>query len=192
MKLHFEDNLDYQQAAIESTVSLFSGQDICRTEFTVSQIGPQRLTGMEESTLGVGNRLQLLDDELLDNLKEIQLKNGLRPTDSLASGDFTVEMETGTGKTYVYLRTIFELNKRYGFTKFMIVVPSVAIKEGTYKTLQITREHFENLYPMAKGYEYFLYDSSKLGQVRNYATSTNIQIMVVTVGAINKKDVNNL
>jgi len=196
MKLHFEDNLDYQQAAIEATIALFSGQDICRTEFTVSQIsdpgGQQRLTGMEESTLGIGNRLQLLDDEILDNLKEIQLKNGLRPSDSLASGDFTVEMETGTGKTYVYLRTIFELNKRYGFTKFMIVVPSVAIKEGTYKTLQITREHFENLYPMAKGYEYFLYDSSKLGQVRNYATSTNIQIMVVTVGAINKKDVNNL
>ena len=192
MKLHFEDNLDYQQAAIESTVSLFRGQDICRTEFTVSQIGPQRLTGMEESTLGVGNRLQLLDDELLDNLKEIQLKNGLRPTDSLASGDFTVEMETGTGKTYVYLRTIFELNKRYGFTKFMIVVPSVAIKEGTYKTLQITREHFENLYPMAKGYVYFPYDGSKPGSVREYATSTNIQIMVVTVGAINKKDVNNL
>ncbi len=196
MKLHFEDNLDYQQAAIESTVALFGGQDICRTEFTVSQIshpsGQQRLTGMEESTLGVGNRLQLLDDELLDNLKEIQLKNGLQPSGSLASGDFTVEMETGTGKTYVYLRTIFELNKRFGFTKFMIVVPSVAIKEGTYKTLQITREHFENLYPMAKGYEYFLYDSSKLGQVRNYATSTNIQIMVVTVGAINKKDVNNL
>jgi type III restriction enzyme len=196
MKLHFEDNLDYQLAAIESTVNLFRGQDICRTEFTVSKLthpaGQMKFAGMEESTLGVGNRLQLLDDELLENLKEIQFKNGLRPTDSLASGDFTVEMETGTGKTYVYLRTIFELNKRYGFTKFMIVVPSVAIKEGTYKTLQITREHFENLYPMAKGYEYFLYDSSKLGQVRNYATSTNIQIMVVTVGAINKKDVNNL
>lgn len=196
MKLHFEDNLDYQQAAIESTVALFLGQDINRTEFTVSKLahpaGQLKLTGMEESTLGTGNRLQLLDDELLDNLKEIQFKNGLRPTESLASGDFTVEMETGTGKTYVYLRTIFELNKRYGFTKFMIVVPSVAIKEGTYKTLQITREHFENLYPMAKGYEYFLYDSSKLGQVRNYATSANIQIMVVTVGAINKKGVNNL
>ena len=141
---------------------------------------------------GIGNRLQLLDDELLENLKNIQLRNGLRPSDSLAGGDFTVEMETGTGKTYVYLRTIFELNKRYGFTRFMIVVPSVAIKEGTYKTLQITRDHFENLYPNAKGYEYFLYDSRKLGQVRNYATSPNIQIMVVTVGAINKKDVNNL
>ncbi len=196
MKLHFEDNLDYQLAAIESTVNLFRGQDINRTEFTVSKLshpaGQMKLSGMEESSLGIGNRLQLLDDELLDNLKEIQLKNGLAPTESLASGDFTVEMETGTGKTYVYLRTILELNKRYGFSKFMIVVPSVAIKEGVYKTLQITREHFENLYPMAKGYEYFLYDSGKLGQVRNYATSTTIQIMVVTVGAINKQSVNNL
>jgi len=191
MKLHFEDNLDYQKTAIEAVSDLFCGQDINRTEFTVSKLvdptGQLKLAGMEESTLGIGNRLQLLDDELLENLKRIQLRNGLRPSDSLASGDFTVEMETGTGKTYVYLRTIFELNKRYGFTKFMIVVPSVAIKEGTYKTLQITRDHFENLYPNAKGYEYFLYDSRKLGQVRNYATSPNIQIMVVTVGAINKK-----
>jgi type III restriction enzyme len=195
MKLHFEDNLDYQHAAIESVADLFKGQDICRTEFTVTynpEPSAQGTLGIAESELGVGNRLQLLDDEILENMRAIQLRNGLPPSDSLASGDFTVEMETGTGKTYVYLRTIFELNKRYGFTKFMIVVPSVAIKEGTYKTLQITREHFENLYPIAKGYEYFLYDSSKLGQVRNFATSSNIQIMVVTVGAINKKDVNNL
>jgi type III restriction enzyme len=95
-------------------------------------------------------------------------------------------METGTGKTYVYLRTVFELNQRYGFTKFVVVVPSVAIKEGVNKTLQITREHFESLYPGAKGYEFFQYDSDKLGQVRNFATSPNIQIMVITVGAINK------
>jgi len=189
MKLHFEDNLDYQKAAIEAVADLFCGQDINRTEFTVSS---SKQMNWLESTLGIGNRLQLLDDELLENLKGIQLGNGLRPSDSLVSGDFTVEMETGTGKTYVYLRTIFELNKRYGFTKFLIVMPSVAIKEGTYKTLQITRDHFENLYPNAKGYEYFLYDSRKLGQVRNYATSPNIQVMVVTVGAINKKDVNNL
>ncbi|RCI81268.1 restriction endonuclease subunit R [Brucella anthropi] len=100
-------------------------------------------------------------------------------------------METGTGKTYVYLRTIFELNKRFGFTKFVIVVPSVAIKEGVYKTLQITEDHFKGLYS-GQPFEYFLYDSSKLGQVRNFATSPTIQIMVVTVGAINKKDVNNL
>ncbi|MGO8750458.1 MAG: type III restriction-modification system endonuclease, partial [Thermoguttaceae bacterium] len=92
---------------------------------------------------------------------------------------------TGTGKTYVYLRTVFELNRRYGFTKFVIVVPSVAIKEGVYKTLQITEEHFRTLYANVP-FDYFLYDSAKLGQVRNFATSPHIQVMVVTVGAINK------
>lgn len=195
MKLHFEDDLDYQQSAIESVVNLFKGQEISRSEFTVTyrpESGPQHSLGLDESALGIGNRLKLIDEEILENLRSIQLSNGLRPSDSLSSGDFTVEMETGTGKTYVYLRTIFELNKSYGFSKFVIVVPSVAIKEGTYKTLQITQDHFEGLYPKAKGYEYFLYDSSKLGQVRNFATSSNIQIMVTTVGAINKKDVNNL
>lgn len=194
MKLHFESNLDYQLQAIEAVCDLFRGQEICRTEFTVtmqaqtSSLAP----GYEEpSQLGVGNRLTLLDDELHQNLSDIQLRGGLPPSGSLASGDFTVEMETGTGKTYVYLRTIFELHKRYGFSKFVIVVPSVAIKEGTYKTLQITEDHFKALYAGVP-FEYFLYDSSKLGQVRNFATSSNIQIMVVTVGAINKKDVNNL
>jgi type III restriction enzyme len=100
-------------------------------------------------------------------------------------------METGTGKTYVYSRTIFKLNRRFGFTKFVIVVPSIAIKEGVYKSLQITEDHFRGLYAGVH-FEYFLYDSTKLGQVRNFATSPHIQIMVVTVGAINKKDVNNL
>jgi type III restriction enzyme len=193
MKLHFEPNLEYQHAAIEAVCDLFRGQETCRTEFTVTRdaLAAQQPLAFIQSDLGIGNRLKLLDDELLANLGNIQLRNGLRPSDSLASGDFTVEMETGTGKTYVYLRTIFELNRRYGFTKFVIVVPSVAIKEGVYKTLQITEEHFRALYANAP-FEFFLYDSSKLGQVRNFATSPHIQIMVVTVGAINKKDVNNL
>lgn len=193
MKLHFEANLDYQHAAIESVCDLFRGQEICRTEFTVTRdaTAAQQTMTFAQSELGIGNRLQLLDDEILENLRDTQLRNGLRPSASLASGDFTIEMETGTGKTYVYLRSIFELNRRYGFTKFVIVVPSVAIKEGVYKTLQITEEHFRSLYANTP-FEYFLYDSSKLGQVRNFATSPQIQIMVVTVGAINKKDVNNL
>ena len=192
MKFHFEPNLDYQLQAIEAVCDLFRGQEICRTEFTVTKnaVDGALLPGME-SDLGIGNRLTLLDDELLKNLNGIQLANGLPPSEKLASGDFTVEMETGTGKTYVYLRTIFELNKRYGFTKFVIVVPSVAIKEGVYKSLQMTEDHFRPLYANAP-FDYFLYDSSKLGQVRNFATSPQIQIMVVTVGAINKKDVNNL
>jgi type III restriction enzyme len=193
MKLQFEPNLDYQLAAIRSVCDLFRGQEICRTEFTVTRdtMSPQLTMAFAQNDLGIGNRLQLLDDEILTNLGDIQIRNGLPPSATLASGDFTVEMETGTGKTYVYLRTIFELNRLYGFTKFVIVVPSVAIKEGVYKTLQITEEHFRSLYANTP-FEYFLYDSGKLGQVRNFATSPSIQIMVVTVGAINKKDVNNL
>jgi type III restriction enzyme len=208
VKLHFEPDLDYQKLAIESVADLFRGQEINRTEFTVTRrpmvdragqpsldlggfLGVQGELGLVESELGIGNRLTLLDDEIIANLKDIQLRNGLAPSTALTSGDFTVEMETGTGKTYVYLRTVFELNKLYGFTKFVIVVPSVAIKEGVYKTLQITEDHFKGLYS-GQPFDYFLYDSAKLGQVRNFATSPNIQIMVVTVGAINKKDVNNL
>lgn len=193
MKLHFEPNLDYQLQAIESVCDLFRGQEICRTEFTVTMKLPdQQLTlGVADTDKGLGNRLTLVDDQLLDNLRSVQLRNGLAPSSTLASGDFTVEMETGTGKTYVYLRTIFELNKRYGFTKFVIVVPSVAIKEGVYKSLQITEEHFKSMYAGVP-VDFFLYDSSKLGQVRNFATSATIQVMVVTVGAINKKEVNNL
>jgi len=193
VKLHFEPNLDYQLDAIEAVVDIFRGQEICRTEFTVTRDAADRQLrmGFAENDLGIGNRLTLLDDELLANVQAIQLRNGLRPSTVLDSGDFTVEMETGTGKTYVYLRTIFELNKRYGFSKFVIVVPSVAIKEGVYKALQITEEHFKNLYA-GTPCQYFQYDSGNLGQVRNFATSSMIQIMVMTVGAINKKDVNNL
>lgn len=171
MKLHFEPNLDYQLQAIESVCDLFRGQEICRTEFTVTMKTPEvtadelfpgakseQLTlGVAESDLGIGNRLSLLDDQVQANLADIQLRGGLPPSSTLASGDFTVEMETGTGKTYVYLRSIFELNKRYGFTKFVIVVPSVAIKEGVYKTLQITEDHFRGLYAGVP-FDYFLYD----------------------------------
>ena len=210
MKLHFEPDLDFQRQAIEAVCGLFRGQEVCRTEFTLTRrwksmpdsrdqgslnlgaiMGGQGELGILENDLGIGNRLTLLDEEILQNLNAVQLRNGLPPSDALDSGDFTVEMETGTGKTYVYLRTIFELNKRYGFTKFVIVVPSIAIKEGVYKSLQITDDHFRALYS-GTPFEYFLYDSAKLGQVRNFAVSAQIQIMVVTVGAINRQDVNNL
>ena len=193
MKLHFDPNLDYQRQAIEAVCDLFRGQEICRTAFTIAPDPAEYQARLDfaENDLGIGNQLNLSDKKILKNLNDVQLRNGLPPSDAIISGDFTVEMETGTGKTYVYLRTIFELNKRYGFTKFIIVVPSVAIKEGVYKSLQITEEHFRALYS-GSPLEYFLYDSGKPGQVRNFAISSQIQIMVVTVGAINKKDVNNL
>ena len=195
MKLYFEDNLDYQQEAIKSVIDLFKGQEISNSEFTITaseQENNNYSLGITSNQLGVGNKLQLLDEDIHRNLNNIQSKNFLPLSEEPISRNFTIEMETGTGKTYVYLRTILELNKNYGFTKFLIIVPSIAVKEGTNKTLQITREHFEGLYPNAKGYEFFQYDSSKTGKVRNFATSSKIQIMVATVGAINKKDINNL
>ena len=192
MKLRFEPDLDFQLHAIDAVCDLFRGQQVHRPEFTVTpSSSPVQGRLFTESDLGIGNRLTLLDGEIFENMRNVQLSNGVPPSDSLSSGDFTVEMETGTGKTYVYLRTIFELNKRYGFTKFVIVVPSVAIKEGVYKSLQITEDHFRTLYS-GTPFGYFLYDSRRLGEVRNFATSSQIRIMVVTVGAINKRDVNNL
>jgi len=114
MKLHFEPNLDYQLQAIASVCDLFRGQEICRTEFTVMMPRQAAVAGEEVSDLGLGNRLTLQDDQLLENLQGVQLRNALVPTSNLSKADFnfTVEMETGTGKTYVYLRTVFELNKR--------------------------------------------------------------------------------
>ena len=192
MKFQFEPDLEYQQEAIAAVCDLFRGQEVCRSEFAVAHgLDEAGTPGLLENDLGVGNLLTLADHGILANLKEVQLRNGLLPAASLESRDFTVEMETGTGKTYVYLRTIFELNQRYGFTKFGIVVPSVAIKEGVNKSLEMMGDHFRALYSGVP-FEHFIYDSAKLGQVRNFATSPQIQIMVMTVGAINKRDINTI
>ena len=185
MKLQFDKNLEYQHQAIASIVDLFRGQTPMQTNFTVSaQIGQ---IGVYDSTNGIGNRLELDEEEILKNLQEIQLRNGLPQTKSLKPGmyDFDVEMETGTGKTYVYIRTILELHKNYGFSKFIIVVPSIAIKEGVYKSLQITKDHFNDLYDNTI-YNYFVYDSGKLEQVRSFAVSDNIEIMVINIDAFRR------
>ncbi len=184
MKLKFDSKLDFQQEAIKSITGIFEGQEINRTNFTV--IAPKSNGKMfTDDDLGIGNKLNLLEDELLENIRKIQLHNGLKQTKTLTSNDFTVEMETGTGKTYVYLRSILELNKLYGFTKFIIVVPSIAIKEGTNKALEITQEHFKGIYDNVN-YDYFTYDSQKLEQVRSFATNDYIQIMVINIDAFRK------
>lgn len=193
MKFHFEPDLDFQREAIDAVCDLFHGQEISRSEFTVeaSCDDAQQRMAFAADDLGVGNKLKLLDDEVLENLKKIQASNGIKPSASLSGGDFTVEMETGTGKTYVYLRTLFELNQRYGFSKFIIVVPSVAIKEGVYKSIEMMAEHFRGLYAN-EPFEYFIYDGKDPSNVRNFATSSQIQIMIMTVGAINKAETNNI
>ncbi len=185
MKLKFDKNLDYQQQAIASVVDLFRGQTPMQTNFTVSAYRGQ--IGLFDTENGIGNRLELDEEEILKNLQEVQLRNGLPQTKTLKAGnyDFDIEMETGTGKTYVYLRTILELHKNYGFSKFIIVVPSIAIKEGVYKSLQITEEHFKELYDNTI-YNYFIYDSSNLEQVRSFAVSNNIEIMVINIDAFRR------
>lgn len=185
MKLQFDANLTYQEQAVSAVVDLFRGQTPMQSNFTVTAFGGQ--IGMEDTDHGIGNKLELTEDEITENLRDIQLRNGLPQSKPLKKNeyDFDIEMETGTGKTYVYLRTIFELNKAYGFSKFLIVVPSIAIKEGVYKTLQITEEHFRNLYDNVV-YDYFVYDSNKLEQVRSFAVSSHISIMVINIDAFRK------
>lgn len=185
MKLQFDKNLEYQNQAIASIVDLFRGQTPMQTNFTVAPYNGQ--IGLYDSTNGIGNRLELDEDEILENLQAIQLRNGLAQTKNLKAGkyDFDIDMETGTGKTYVYLRTILELHKNYGFSKFIIVVPSIAIKEGVYKSLQITKDHFNDLYDNTI-YNYFVYDSGKLEQVRSFAVSDNIEIMVINIDAFRR------
>ncbi len=127
MKIQFNPDLDFQAEAVSAVVDLFEGQETCQTNFTVAALKATAQAGLYETDLGIGNHLRLLA-----NLTRVQRRSGLAPSTALGALNFTVEMETGTGKTYVYLRGIFELHRRYGFTKFIIVVPSIAIKEGVY------------------------------------------------------------
>lgn len=179
MKLKFDSNLDYQTEAVNAVTDLFNGQNSMHQYFTVS--GQATL----DSSQGIGNKIDISNEDILENLRKIQFYHKLAPSETLPSLDFNIEMETGTGKTYVYLKTIFELNKKYNFTKFIIVVPSVAIKEGVNKTIEITKEHFKGLYDNVI-YDHFVYDSSKLEQVRNFAVNSNIQIMIINIDAFNK------
>lgn len=192
MKLKFDQNLPHQKAAWEAVVALFTGQENCFTPFTMPQVQSSHNGTLFDEYLysepqGVANRLLLSRDELLSNLNQVQLKNGLKPSKELDKSDlhYTVEMETGTGKTYVYLRSIYELNQAYGLTKFIIVVPNVAIREGVKKSIEITRNHFSDIYKETK-VSAFVYDSDDLGMVRSFAESSHIQIMVINIAAFNK------
>ena len=184
MKLQFDANLHYQEQAVSAVVDLFRGQTPKQSNFTVSNYSDQ---GTMYTDNGIGNKLDLIEDEILENLQAVQLRNGLPQTKTLKKGayDFDIEMETGTGKTYVYLRTIFELNKAYGFKKFIIVVPSIAIKEGVAKSLEITREHFQTIYNNVV-YDSYIYDGSKPEEVRSFAVNDNISIMVINIAAFRK------
>ena len=187
LEFKFSSDQQHQLEAIEATCDLFRGQQFIGSVFSADS-GRKGQTAIGELMVGHGNELRVAPGQLLDNLHAVQEEGCLPATDVLTDGrlrDFTVEMETGTGKTYVYIRSIYELNRRYGITKFVIVVPSVAIREGVLKSLQTTRRHFETLYDRTP-LDYFVYDSKDMGPVGNFATSSSIQVMVINIDAFNK------
>jgi type III restriction enzyme len=204
MKIQFDSNQEFQLDAVAAVTDLFDGQPEGAPEFsiiTVSDIGGL-FGGQEQTELGIGNRLLLAEETLLANTRAVQTRNeieisGLARTMEgwdlfdVASNaarrcpHFSVEMETGTGKTYVYLRTIFELSERYGFQKFVIVVPSVAIREGVLKNIEITRDHFRALYNNV-AFEHFVYDAKRVNRLRQFAISNILQILVINIDAFRK------
>ena len=181
MKLSFESNLSYQQEAIQSVVGLFEGQNVEDSGYSYN------LTGALNMIDGIANKLVLTEEQVLRNLQDVQGQNELPKTKTLEGMHFSVEMETGTGKTYVYLRTIYELNRKYGFKKYVIVVPSIAIREGVLKNLQITHEHFQTLYDNTPT-RYYVYDSSHISKLRGFATGDNIEILVINIDAFAKDE----
>jgi len=191
MKLKFDSSLAYQADAIASVVDLFEGLPSKQGAFEVS-LGASDFMGTQQNELGIGHELKLSPEQLLANLQAVQDRNVIeKSTKLIAKGDtypfpnFSVEMETGTGKTYVYLRSIFELNRKYGFKKFIIVVPSVAIREGVLASIDLMRGHFDGLFDKVP-YDHFVYNSKDLSKVRQFAVSNEIQIMVINIQAFQK------
>jgi len=190
MRLKFDSNLDFQIDAINAVVDLFEGLPPKQGEFEVSTGNQFSLKGFNE--LGLGNEVELAPDLLLKNLHKVQERNNVPKSrflreeeDTYHFPNFSIEMETGTGKTYVYLRSIFELNRKYGFKKFIIVVPSVAIREGVLSSIDIMREHFQALFDNVP-FDHFVYNSSDLSKVRQFAVSNEIQIMIINIQAFQK------
>lgn len=189
MQFRFDGNQEYQLRAIDSVIDLFQGQ-------------PKRLPdSLGNLYSAIPNRLEINENDLILNLNQVQFNNGLEADSEIKTieteidtiegrkkiefPNFSIEMETGTGKTYVYTRTILELNQRYGMCKFIIVVPSVAIREGVFKSLQITYQHFRGIYSNLP-YRYKIYDSANLNQIRQFAFSDNVEIMIMTIDSFNK------
>lgn len=198
MQIKFDSNQQYQLDAVNAIVDIFDGQPLATSSFEIrlEDTGSQLF-----SELGLGNQLVLDNETVLKNVQTVQTRNELEqlserletlPAKGVDDEDrhfhnFSVEMETGTGKTYVYLRTVLELHQRYGFKKFIIVVPSIAIREGVLASIRLTKEHFKTLYGVEP--EANVYDSKQVSRLRQFATANTLQILVMNIQAFDKKDI---
>ena len=193
MEFKFDAKQEYQVQAIDSVTELFEGQPndagdfltTFRTQRAISEDTRDALSyDLGEEIGAIGNNFLLDEEAVLENLRLVQNEQGLEPAKNLIDGlQFDIEMETGTGKTYVYLRTIFELAEKYNFTKFVILVPSVAIREGVKTSIELMHDHFRQLYP-ASPFDYMVYSGKTAEEVQSFATSTSIQIMIMTIGSV--------
>lgn len=187
----------YQTAAADAVTAVFEGQPNQDTYTYLRDLGSVKtrqgmgsLFSMDqlESQEGYANAPLVVDPyDLLRNINRIQSRGQLEESDKLSNDigacQLDVEMETGTGKTYVYTKTMFELNRLYGWSKFIIVVPSVAIREGVFKSLQNTEQHFFEQY--GKSIRYFIYDSDRLNELDSYSQSDGINAMIINMQAFN-------
>lgn len=189
MKFKFDANQPYQIDAINAVIDIFKGQPINKGDYEIrfERAGEGLYASQKLTDLGVGNNLFVDDNKVIENTKSIQKTNNIHQPHSIQSKgkNFAIEMETGTGKTYVYLRTAFELNEKYGFKKFIIVVPSVAIREGVLKSIELMKDHFMQLYNNAP-FNYFVYDSKRVSELRGFAIGNEMQLMIINIDSFNK------
>ncbi len=204
MKLQFKEQ-DFQVNAVQAVVDCFEGQPLKTNRFTLERSkelirkAKQAATGVQtinfeiEEEIGYRNSaIQLMETQILKNIQEVQKKNDLhesqqieRPRGGKLGYNLTIEMETGTGKTYTYIRTMYELHKKYGWSKFIVIVPSIAIREGVYKSFQVTQDHFQELY----GHKInpFIYNSGRPQDIENFASDSRISVMIINTQAFNAR-----
>lgn len=186
----------YQTEAVDSVVGVFAGQPFndhftYRRDVEIMRDVTNWMFSDEELYMGFANaKVQLDSGQLLENIRRIQTRNNIKLSDSLKSGgqgvcSLDVEMETGTGKTYVYIKTIFELNKQYGWSKFIVVVPSIAIREGVKKSFEMMKDHFRECY--GKQARPFVYDSKSLDKIDQFSQSADINVMIINIQAFNAR-----
>ncbi len=188
MKLQFKHQ-KFQADAAKAVVDVFAGQPYLTPTYMMDRGAATLLTDADEDFTGWANQKlipALTDGVILEHIRKIQRTNQIKPSDKLEGRyNLTIEMETGVGKTYTYIKTMFELNKAYGWSKFIVVVPSVAIREGVYKSFQITQEHFAEEY--GKKIRFFIYNSARLTEIDRFASDSNINVMIINSQAFNAK-----